>query len=141
MRFLPETAVQFVAPSEHKRDKTRTNNKDDDRAASQAESRDLQRCATEPYIYPSPILIGLFIQSLHWVGRKPERGGGIDTRRIGTERRILCDRTLPSCGQRLSSGHRCKGYVIRLSWPRQGDARRAVVARRQKRPEGAVTAH
>ncbi|OQE43619.1 hypothetical protein PENCOP_c003G02066 [Penicillium coprophilum] len=44
-------------------------------------------------------------------------------------RRILCDRTVPACTQCSQSKRTCKGYGVRLSWPKANDKRRAVVAR------------
>lgn len=40
---------------------------------------------------------------------------------------MLCDRTLPTCTRCARAGRRCDGYGTRLSWPREGDARRAVI--------------
>ncbi|KAL3442403.1 fungal-specific transcription factor domain-containing protein [Aspergillus insuetus] len=45
------------------------------------------------------------------------------------DRRILCDRAAPTCTQCARSNRVCKGYGIRLSWPKSNDARRAVVGR------------
>ncbi|KAL4874391.1 fungal-specific transcription factor domain-containing protein [Aspergillus karnatakaensis] len=45
------------------------------------------------------------------------------------DRRISCDRALPSCTQCTRANRACKGYGIRLSWPKATDRRRAVVAR------------
>ncbi|KAL4919514.1 hypothetical protein BDW62DRAFT_216928 [Aspergillus aurantiobrunneus] len=45
------------------------------------------------------------------------------------DRRIACDRAVPACAQCVRASRPCKGYGIRLSWPRANDARRAVVAR------------
>ncbi|EEU43814.1 uncharacterized protein NECHADRAFT_73999 [Fusarium vanettenii 77-13-4] len=42
-------------------------------------------------------------------------------------RKVLCDRTLPTCTRCARAGRRCDGYGTRLSWPREGDARRAVI--------------
>jgi hypothetical protein len=57
----------------------------------------------------------------------------------GLDRRILCDRILPTCLQCSRSKRICKGYGIRLSWPSANDGRRAVVLkeglqRAQSRP-------
>lgn len=46
-----------------------------------------------------------------------------------SDRRILCDRTLPVCSRCSQSNRTCKGYGVRLSWPKANDKRRAVVAR------------
>ncbi|KAJ5356441.1 hypothetical protein N7517_011050 [Penicillium concentricum] len=53
------------------------------------------------------------------------------SRSCGTcrDRRILCDRTVPRCSQCAQSNRTCKGYGLRLSWPKANDKRRAVVAR------------
>ncbi|KAF2264811.1 hypothetical protein CC78DRAFT_494590 [Lojkania enalia] len=63
------------------------------------------------------------------------------TRSCGTcrDRRVLCDRTTPACLQCARSKKKCKGYGLRLSWPRAGDSRRAVVMKppRQKIKTGA----
>ncbi|KAF2119053.1 fungal-specific transcription factor domain-containing protein [Lophiotrema nucula] len=45
------------------------------------------------------------------------------------ERRISCDRTLPVCLQCTRTKRKCKGYDLRLFWPRENDRKRAVVAR------------
>lgn len=45
-----------------------------------------------------------------------------------TERRIHCDRTVPTCSQCSRSKRSCQGYALRLSWPKTGDGRRAIVA-------------
>ncbi|OQE03170.1 hypothetical protein PENSOL_c001G05336 [Penicillium solitum] len=53
------------------------------------------------------------------------------SRSCGTcrDRRILCDRTVPTCSQCSQSNRTCKGYGLRLSWPKANDKRRAMVAR------------
>ncbi|KAJ3541190.1 hypothetical protein NM208_g4721 [Fusarium decemcellulare] len=43
-------------------------------------------------------------------------------------RRIRCDGCLPSCGKCAQSQLRCQGYEPRLSWPKDDDERRAIVA-------------
>ncbi|KAL4861781.1 fungal-specific transcription factor domain-containing protein [Aspergillus spectabilis] len=45
------------------------------------------------------------------------------------DRRISCDRAVPNCTQCTRANRACKGYGVRLSWPRANDARRAVVGR------------
>ncbi|KAL2786922.1 fungal-specific transcription factor domain-containing protein [Aspergillus keveii] len=45
------------------------------------------------------------------------------------DRRILCDRAAPTCTQCARSNRVCKGYGIRLSWPKSNDGRRALVGR------------
>ncbi|KAL4925424.1 transcription factor domain-containing protein [Aspergillus undulatus] len=49
------------------------------------------------------------------------------------DRRIACDRALPTCTQCRHSNRACKGYGVRLSWPRANDAKRAVVSRAPRR--------
>ncbi|CAI7572340.1 unnamed protein product [Penicillium palitans] len=53
------------------------------------------------------------------------------SRSCGTcrDRRIRCDRTVPACSQCSQSNRTCKGYGLRLSWPKVDDKRRAMVAR------------
>ncbi|KAH7136401.1 fungal-specific transcription factor domain-containing protein [Dactylonectria macrodidyma] len=43
-------------------------------------------------------------------------------------RKIACDRTLPSCTTCAKRKKVCSGYAVNLSWPRAGDTRRASVA-------------
>ncbi|VUC30005.1 unnamed protein product [Clonostachys rosea] len=43
-------------------------------------------------------------------------------------RRIRCDRRAPSCANCVAAKLQCQGYGIRLSWPRAGDKKRAVLA-------------
>ena len=43
------------------------------------------------------------------------------------ERKVACDRERPSCRACIKAGRRCHGYGIKLSWPRQGDKKRAIV--------------
>ncbi|KAL2865884.1 Zn(II)2Cys6 transcription factor [Aspergillus lucknowensis] len=52
------------------------------------------------------------------------------TRSCGTcrDRRISCDRATPTCAQCARSNRVCKGYGMRLSWPKTSDGRRAAVA-------------
>ncbi|KAL4946310.1 hypothetical protein BDV06DRAFT_218440 [Aspergillus oleicola] len=45
------------------------------------------------------------------------------------DRRIACDKAVPACSQCRQSSRSCKGYGIRLSWPRANDPKRAVVCR------------
>ncbi|KAF2870606.1 fungal-specific transcription factor domain-containing protein [Massariosphaeria phaeospora] len=58
---------------------------------------------------------------------KPE----LAKRSCGTcrDRRVLCDRTTPTCLQCARTKRKCRGYGLRLSWPSQGDTRRAVVGK------------
>jgi hypothetical protein len=44
------------------------------------------------------------------------------------DRKILCDRISPACSQCTRGDRKCKGYGVRLSWPREGDGRRAIVS-------------
>ncbi|TLD14260.1 uncharacterized protein PgNI_04410 [Pyricularia grisea] len=45
------------------------------------------------------------------------------------DRRIACDRGVPTCSQCMRSKRECQGYSLRLSWPTvTGDCRRAIVA-------------
>jgi hypothetical protein len=43
------------------------------------------------------------------------------------ERRVLCDRATPSCS-RCQRFHEQCNYGIRVSWPKPGDSRRAIVS-------------
>ncbi|KAH7144323.1 fungal-specific transcription factor domain-containing protein [Dactylonectria estremocensis] len=52
----------------------------------------------------------------------PSRGCG-----TCVDRKVLCDRTLPTCHRCAASGRDCRGYDLRLSWPRAGDTRRALI--------------
>ncbi|KAH7140876.1 fungal-specific transcription factor domain-containing protein [Dactylonectria macrodidyma] len=52
----------------------------------------------------------------------PSRGCG-----TCVDRKVLCDRTLPKCRRCATSGRACKGYDLRLSWPRAGDKKRALL--------------
>jgi hypothetical protein len=45
----------------------------------------------------------------------------------GPDRRILCDRGLPTCLQCIRSNRQCQGYGMRLSWPKANDRRRAML--------------
>ncbi|PYI11204.1 hypothetical protein BO78DRAFT_358676 [Aspergillus sclerotiicarbonarius CBS 121057] len=51
------------------------------------------------------------------------------SRSCGTcrDRRILCDRALPTCTRCSQSNRTCQGYGLRLSWPKANNARRALV--------------
>ncbi|KAF2425546.1 hypothetical protein EJ08DRAFT_400259 [Tothia fuscella] len=55
--------------------------------------------------------------------------GDTASRSCGTcrERRIICDRTTPTCLQCSHSKKNCKGYVVRFSWPTANDGRRSAV--------------
>jgi hypothetical protein len=43
------------------------------------------------------------------------------------DRRISCDRGLPTCLQCIRSNRQCQGYGMRLSWPKANDRRRAML--------------
>ncbi|KAG7039309.1 Zinc-finger transcription factor [Colletotrichum scovillei] len=43
-----------------------------------------------------------------------------------TARKIQCDGTLPTCMKCDRSQRKCEGYELRLSWPREGDNKRAL---------------
>ena len=45
------------------------------------------------------------------------------------DRRIACDRAVPTCGCCLKAGRVCTGYGLRLSWPKENDKRRSIVVR------------
>ncbi|KAL7958004.1 fungal-specific transcription factor domain-containing protein [Trichoderma compactum] len=44
------------------------------------------------------------------------------------DRRVACDRRVPSCSKCIRSNRECLGYGVRLSWPRTSDSKRAMVA-------------
>ncbi|KAL7904976.1 fungal-specific transcription factor domain-containing protein [Trichoderma velutinum] len=44
------------------------------------------------------------------------------------DRRVACDRQVPSCSKCIRSNRECLGYGVRLSWPRASDSKRAMVA-------------
>ncbi|KAL6691247.1 fungal-specific transcription factor domain-containing protein [Trichoderma pleuroticola] len=44
------------------------------------------------------------------------------------DRRVACDRQVPSCSKCIRSHRECLGYGVRLSWPRASDSKRAMVA-------------
>lgn len=45
-----------------------------------------------------------------------------------TGRRIRCDRRVPACANCATAKLQCQGYGLRLSWPRVGDRKRALLA-------------
>ncbi|KAB5578900.1 hypothetical protein GE09DRAFT_1091434 [Coniochaeta sp. 2T2.1] len=45
------------------------------------------------------------------------------------DRKIACDRSLPSCGNCKRRQDACKGYGVKLSWPKDNDSRRSVSAK------------
>ncbi|RAK95682.1 Zn(II)2Cys6 transcription factor [Aspergillus ibericus CBS 121593] len=53
------------------------------------------------------------------------------SRSCGTcrDRRILCDRALPTCKKCSQSNRICQGYGLRLSWPKVSNTKRAAVGR------------
>lgn len=48
---------------------------------------------------------------------------------IVPERKVRCDAQRPTCGNCQKAKRVCKGYGVQLSWPRDGDEKRAVVLR------------
>ncbi|PLB49745.1 hypothetical protein P170DRAFT_456280 [Aspergillus steynii IBT 23096] len=52
------------------------------------------------------------------------------------DRRILCDRALPTCVQCSKSGRTCQGYGLRLSWPNANDRKRAKVGKLPRARKG-----
>jgi hypothetical protein len=48
------------------------------------------------------------------------------------DRKILCDRRVPVCQQCARSKRSCNGYGLKLSWPKPGDGRRAMVVKQQR---------
>lgn len=44
------------------------------------------------------------------------------------DRRILCDKAVPICGCCIKARRICTGYGLRLSWPKENDSKRAIVA-------------
>jgi hypothetical protein len=56
------------------------------------------------------------------------------------ERKVRCDAQRPTCGNCAKTRRECQGYGIQLSWPRDGDGKRAVVLRdidaRRRRQRG-----
>jgi hypothetical protein len=53
---------------------------------------------------------------------------------------VRCDAQRPTCGNCAKTRRQCQGYGIQLSWPRDGDIKRAVVLRdmdaRRRRQRG-----
>ncbi|KAF2730490.1 hypothetical protein EJ04DRAFT_579818 [Polyplosphaeria fusca] len=45
------------------------------------------------------------------------------------DRKIACDKRLPSCMNCARSGRPCQGYGMRLSWPRSNDRKRAMISK------------
>ncbi|KAI1128463.1 fungal-specific transcription factor domain-containing protein [Nemania abortiva] len=45
------------------------------------------------------------------------------------DRRVRCDRGLPSCANCARVHQECQGYGVRLSWPKDGDTKRSIVGR------------
>ena len=48
---------------------------------------------------------------------------------VFAERKVRCDSKSPKCGNCTKARRVCKGYGIQLSWPRDGDAKRAMISR------------
>jgi hypothetical protein len=55
------------------------------------------------------------------------------------ERKVACDRDSPKCQICLGSGRECKGYGVRLSWPRKDDRKRFLVATSQKQSNMSIS--
>lgn len=47
---------------------------------------------------------------------------------LQTARKMRCDSNRPVCGNCTKSQRVCEGYGVQLSWPREGDNRRALVS-------------
>lgn len=45
---------------------------------------------------------------------------------VTADRKVKCDLGTPTCSNCRHRNLQCQGYGLRLSWPRQGDKRRAV---------------
>ncbi|KAI8634245.1 hypothetical protein F5Y19DRAFT_487713 [Xylariaceae sp. FL1651] len=45
------------------------------------------------------------------------------------DRKVRCDRILPSCLNCARLQQTCQGYGVRLSWPRHGDTKRSIIGR------------
>ncbi|KAJ9155453.1 Zinc-finger transcription factor [Pleurostoma richardsiae] len=45
------------------------------------------------------------------------------------DRKVLCDRGAPTCGNCARAQRECQGYGLRLSWPRDNDKRRAITGK------------
>ncbi|KAH7138209.1 fungal-specific transcription factor domain-containing protein [Dendryphion nanum] len=60
------------------------------------------------------------------------------------DRKVRCDRGLPTCSNCIKTNRECRGYGVRLSWPTQDDAKRSIVVpvsqtcRRRVRGSGKV---
>ncbi|KAF2802408.1 uncharacterized protein BDZ99DRAFT_202563 [Mytilinidion resinicola] len=48
-------------------------------------------------------------------------------------RKVRCDSHRPRCGNCTKAGRVCQGYGIQLSWPRDGDRKRAIISRDTRR--------
>lgn len=48
--------------------------------------------------------------------------------RVTPARRIQCDGHLPTCRKCVRAQRKCEGYNMRLSWPKDSDKKRAIVA-------------
>ncbi|PWY68969.1 hypothetical protein BO94DRAFT_299621 [Aspergillus sclerotioniger CBS 115572] len=53
------------------------------------------------------------------------------------DRRILCDRALPTCTRCSQSNRMCQGYGLRLSWPKASNTKRSMVGQ-PSHPRSAV---
>lgn len=48
---------------------------------------------------------------------------------LSLDRKVRCDGQRPKCDNCTKGRRICQGYGIQLSWPREGDKRRAIVLR------------
>ncbi|KAF2792458.1 hypothetical protein K505DRAFT_307580 [Melanomma pulvis-pyrius CBS 109.77] len=51
------------------------------------------------------------------------------------DRKIACDKHLPTCQNCRHSGRECLGYGMRLSWPRKNDQKRAITSEVPDQPQ------
>jgi hypothetical protein len=56
------------------------------------------------------------------------------------DRKVRCDRAIPVCQRCYQANRECKGYSVKLSWPREKDRRRAIVGSNFKDNGGAQKA-
>ncbi|KAI3323423.1 fungal-specific transcription factor domain-containing protein [Xylariaceae sp. AK1471] len=57
------------------------------------------------------------------------------------ERKVRCDSHWPRCGNCTKARRVCQGYGIQLSWPRDGDSKRAIVSRDTRRSVNILQSH
>lgn len=55
--------------------------------------------------------------------------GTMLTRLRAVDRRVRCDRSLPSCANCARLGRKCQGYGMRLFWPKDNDPKRAMLGK------------